>query len=188
MPEEMKQQADKDAQQAVEQAAEQSTAATSSTEQKPPWGSDEEFDPARAWNLIQNLRSDKDGLQSRLDSEVPSKDDEIASLTNAVAERDSKITEKDTAISDLRSENEELTATVTKQQLLADHGLPLKLVKNVVGNDADEWKVSVEDLKDLRGSSGAQRVPDPVQVAQENGAKRTNDPDSAALKMFGFTK
>lgn len=28
------------------------------TEAKPPWGSDEEFSPEKAWNLIQNLRTD----------------------------------------------------------------------------------------------------------------------------------
>ncbi|AHY26923.1 scaffolding protein [Mycobacterium phage Nairb] len=32
----------------------------------PPWGSDEDFDPAKAWSLIQNLRGDKEQLQNRL--------------------------------------------------------------------------------------------------------------------------
>lgn len=30
------------------------------TEEKPPWGSDDEFDPQRAWKLIQDVRSDAD--------------------------------------------------------------------------------------------------------------------------------
>lgn len=34
---------------------------------KPPWGSDEEFDPQRAWNLIQNLRGDLDKAKPVLD-------------------------------------------------------------------------------------------------------------------------
>ena len=34
----------------------------SETPQTPPWGTDEEFNPERAWNLIQNLRTEKDGL------------------------------------------------------------------------------------------------------------------------------
>jgi hypothetical protein len=31
----------------------------------PPWGSDEQFDPAKAWKLIEDLRSDKAKLSSR---------------------------------------------------------------------------------------------------------------------------
>lgn len=188
MPEEIKQQSETDAQQAAEQSQQQSTEDSTADSPTPPWGKDEDFDPERAWNLIQNLRSDKETLQSRLDSEVPPKDSEIASLTNAVAERDSKIADNETAINDLRTENAGLSATVTKQQLLADHGLPLKLVKNVVGNDADEWKTSVEDLKELRGTSGSQSAPDPVQVANENGAKNAPDKNSEALKFFGLSK
>jgi hypothetical protein len=34
---------------------------------KPPWGSDEEFDPQRAWNLIQNLRGDLEKAKPVLD-------------------------------------------------------------------------------------------------------------------------
>lgn len=32
-------------------------------EQAPPWGTDEEFDPEKAWKLIQNLRKEKDDLK-----------------------------------------------------------------------------------------------------------------------------
>jgi hypothetical protein len=32
----------------------------------PPWGDDKDFDPKTAWNLIQNLRGDKTGLQTKL--------------------------------------------------------------------------------------------------------------------------
>lgn len=31
----------------------------------PPWGSDEDFNPQRAWNLIQNLRNENAGLKSK---------------------------------------------------------------------------------------------------------------------------
>jgi len=37
----------------------------------PPWGSDEEFNPQRAWDLIQNLRGDKEILQHQLSSAQP---------------------------------------------------------------------------------------------------------------------
>jgi hypothetical protein len=34
---------------------------------KPPWGSNEEFDPQRAWNLIQNLRTENADYKAKAD-------------------------------------------------------------------------------------------------------------------------
>lgn len=34
-------------------------------DEQPPWGSPEEFNPEKAWNLIQGLRADKEKLSSR---------------------------------------------------------------------------------------------------------------------------
>lgn len=36
-------------------------------EQKPPWGSDEEFDPKRAWSLIENVRAERDKFKGERD-------------------------------------------------------------------------------------------------------------------------
>lgn len=38
---------------------------TPPAEQAPPWGSEEEFNPEKAWGLIQGLRADKEKLASR---------------------------------------------------------------------------------------------------------------------------
>lgn len=40
----------------------------------PPWGDDADFDPKTAWNLIQNLRGDKQQLQDKLTSAQPALD------------------------------------------------------------------------------------------------------------------
>jgi len=186
MPEELKQKDDQDAQDATNESEEQSTEDKSTDGSTPPWGSDEDFDPARAWNLIQNLRSDKEGLQQKLDSEVPSKENEISTLNSTITEKSEKIAEHETTISSLEREKGELNAVITKQNLLAASGLPLKLVKNVVGNNEDEWAESVETLKELRGTSGSQSAPDPVQVAQQNGASSAPDEDAEARKFFGI--
>lgn len=48
-------------------AAQQAQAATQQGQQQtaPPWGSDAEFDPAKAWKLIEDLRADKEKLSGR---------------------------------------------------------------------------------------------------------------------------
>lgn len=54
-------------------------------QQAPPWGSDEEFNPEKAWNLIQGLRADKEKLASRpvLDEDAQRKLDEYHRLEEA---------------------------------------------------------------------------------------------------------
>ena len=42
-----------------------SSSASGGDQQTPPWGSDEEFDPSKAWKLIQNLRSDIEELKPK---------------------------------------------------------------------------------------------------------------------------
>lgn len=50
---------------AAPEAQSQPQAPTGQAQQAPPWGSDEEFNPEKAWNLIQGLRADKEKLASR---------------------------------------------------------------------------------------------------------------------------
>lgn len=47
------------------QAGQQPPATPSSEPQTPPWGTAEQFDAEKAWNLIQGLRADKDRLSAR---------------------------------------------------------------------------------------------------------------------------
>lgn len=37
----------------------------------PPWGSDDQFDPAKAWSLIQNLRGDVEKQKTRVNELLP---------------------------------------------------------------------------------------------------------------------
>ncbi|MGQ0575995.1 MAG: hypothetical protein ACT4RN_17570 [Pseudonocardia sp.] len=54
----------------------------------PPWGSDEQFDPVRAWALIQNLRgevaqarTDRDGYKTKVDEHTRAGQSETERLT-----------------------------------------------------------------------------------------------------------
>jgi hypothetical protein len=59
--------------------------ATPPEPQAPPWGSAEEFNPEKAWNLIQALRADKDKLAARpaLTDEQQKQIDEYQRLVEA---------------------------------------------------------------------------------------------------------
>lgn len=60
----------------------QTTTTPSTSETAPPWGDD--FDPARAWNLVQNLRAERDKARADRDAlaeQVKTFDAERATLT-----------------------------------------------------------------------------------------------------------
>lgn len=154
-------------------------------QQTPPWGSDEEFNPEKAWNLIQNLRSENKTLKD--------------SQTTAQAE-------SERALAELRQQNEELQATVqltadsvaekeslvaqrdatlAKHNLLSEAGLPLKYVGNVTGDSEEDWQKSVAGLAELRGAGGQVRRPDPAQAADTQNNPQA-DRESIARDFLGL--
>ncbi|WAY18404.1 hypothetical protein OF855_24515 [Mycolicibacterium fortuitum] len=73
-------------------------AAPGNDKPKPPWGSDEEFDPQRAWNLIQNLRTENADYKTKLSDAQPV-------LDAAEQQRRAEQGELDTAREDLTAAN-----------------------------------------------------------------------------------
>src|SRR4051812_42199232 len=60
------------------------------SQQKPPWGKDDEFNPERAWKLIQDLRGDLDKVKSDRDElrdKVGKHEDASKSETQRLEER-----------------------------------------------------------------------------------------------------
>lgn len=99
-------------------------------ESTPPWGSDEEFDAARAWTLIQNLRAERDDVKTRHgDAAARLKEFEDAKLSaEEKTARDLKETQG--LITDLQTENALLKAGV-------EHGLSEEDLQLLAGLPAD---------------------------------------------------
>lgn len=100
-------------------------------EQTPPWGDD--FDAQKAWNLVQNLRGDKEGLQSKL-TQAQADQQELENL------RREKLTADERAIADAREQAS--TEARTAAQVEADSKWGSKLLEAVSGAylDADQQK------------------------------------------------
>lgn len=150
----------------------------------PPWGTPEEFNPEKAWNLIQGLRADKDQLQAAKDSLTQERDTALGEL----GQRDTTIEElkatvqlTDDTVKTKESELSEVNTLRTKENLLIDAGLPRKFAAQVIGDDDESWKTSVNDLLELRGGAAQDRRPDPAQAAPDKPA----DGDQAARNFFG---
>lgn len=68
----------------------------------PPWGDD--FDPAKAWSLVQNLRGDKDAQKARIDALQAQIDEAKPLLDQAEQLRQANLT-------DVQAAQEQLTAS-----------------------------------------------------------------------------
>lgn len=179
--------------QTLQQQAQQQAAQTPpADESKPPWGDEEaNFDAARAWTLIQNLRTEKATLKTQLDTAVADKDAEITRLTGELTDAQSSLTDATTKVTTLEGQLGEKDGTIatkdaviTKHQLLSAAGLDLDYADQVVGDDDTAWKASVTKLQKLAGSSGTS-VPDPVQVAAGQGQQAPASDDAEAKAFFG---
>lgn len=151
------------------------------TEPKPPWGSDEEFDPKRAWALIQNLRAERDDVKTRHgDAAAKLKEFEDAKLSaEEKTSRDLKDAQQQ--MSSLQAENALLKAGVEHGlsgddlQLLA--GLPADVIEERAAILAERLNTvpgAVSDLSDrpkpaLRGGSTPGEEPEktPEQIVAE---------------------
>jgi polyhydroxyalkanoate synthesis regulator phasin len=120
---------------------------------KPPWGSDEDFNPQKAWDLIQNLRGD---LKTAKDDATATK----AKLSTVESERDAalkQVTDKEEAG---KSESEKLTGRFAEmEKQLADErqariraevasakGLSPAQAKRLAGTTKEELEADADEI------------------------------------------
>ena len=140
-------------------------------QQTPPWGSDKDFDPAKAWKLIENLRSDKDKLTADRD-QFKSKVDEAerAKMTEQQrieADRDTHKMRADKAERDLLRMNTGLAKGLTAAQS-----------RRLVGNTKAELEADADAMIDEIG--GTAPPPPATRRPRENlrgGSEPDTEPD-----------
>lgn len=156
------------------------------TEQQttPPWGTPEEFNPEKAWSLIQGLRADKEQLQAAKDSLTQERDTALGELgqrDKTIEELQATVQLTDDVVKSKEKDYSDLSTLRAKENLLIDAGLPRKYVSQVIGDDDEAWKTSVNDLLELRGPVAQERHPDPAQAAEPQIDERA----ALAEQLFG---
>lgn len=166
----------------------------------PPWGEEENFDAARAWELIVDLRAERDGLKT-----------EKATLTT---ERDALVAEKDAAASAGQTEAEKAEAAARKtaddlaaarkelwvERALRKHNVPEELMEFLSGDDEDAILAKAAKLaglpakpsdegdkdadKDKPGAMPGGR-PKPAFTPGHGGDEDVFDPDAIVAANFG---
>ena len=161
---------------------------TGSDQDRKPWGDDSEFDPQKAWTLIQNLRAEIAEGKTKHQDQIAAKD---AELSNKDAELSAKLEEIETikasaqsSVDALAAKEAELTtlqALRTKENLLLGAGIPAAFAANLTGDDEEAWKADIARLAELRGGAPQNYTPDPAQAA---GNENDVDPQAEAAAFF----
>lgn len=114
------------------------------TEQTPPWGSDEEFNPEKAWKLIQNLRKEKDELKPLAQR--------AKELEDSQKSEQQKLQE---ALEAATAEGSAAKTQAAKLTAALDHGLSKEDLDLLDGVPADQIAERAEKLAARLKTSGA---------------------------------
>src|SRR5436190_11761356 len=100
------------------------------SDDKPPWGDD--FDAERAWNLVQNLRSEKQSLH---DWKVEHERATMTAQQRAEAERD-----------DYRRQRDEAHLELMRHRVISSRGLPADAAAFLTGDSIEELERNADRL------------------------------------------
>lgn len=159
----------------AEEATEQSTEPTG---EKPPWEKDgEEFDAARAWKLIQNLRAENTKLKEKPEVESTKAPEEPTKEEKP--QEDAKTSED----SKLSAELDAAKLENLKLRALASAGLDLDLLEFIPGSDSESIEENIKTLKS-KFDAGESKKSFPVNPAQ-GGKPDSNPKEDWAKAIFG---
>lgn len=153
------------------------------TDDQKPWDKNgEEFDAEKAWNLIQNLRAEKQELQTK-NSALVDERDAIAKqrdeYSTAVEEQKATLQLANDDLAERQRSYEQLESLRTKENLLVEKGLPRDLASFIPDGDETDMTSVVEKFASLRQTENASAPPNPAQVAEP-----APDPDAEAAAFF----
>lgn len=160
-----------------EQSTGQEPAQQESQEQpNPPWGN-EEFDPQRAWTLLQNVRGDLQRSQGRnreLEAEKSARErQQMSELDRTKAERD-----------DLQRQLGQTRLEALKSQVAIAKGLSAEAMEFLSGSTQEELEANADKLKRMIGASesASPRSPDYGAGARPNGGQAGEEDFSSMIR------
>lgn len=120
---------------------------------KPPWGNDDDFDPKRAWDLIQNTRGDVE----RVKAELTAAKAKVTEFEAAGKTAEEKLTDR---ASTAERDNGDLRGQVLRLELALDKGLTRSQAKRLVGTTKEELEKDADELlADFKSTDDTRRPP-----------------------------
>ena len=142
----------------------------------PPWGTDEEFNPEKAWKLIQDLRSDKDKLKPLADKARELEDAQKSEVDK---------------LNDRIKELEPTAKEAARLRVALDKGLTLKQAKRLSGDTEEEMSADADELLEDLGT----RPTIPTRPSGQGGGSAPSDAEdirspaelaNAVVKQRGY--
>lgn len=139
-------------------------------EQTPPWGSEENFDPQRAWTLIQNLREDLDKAKSGRD-ELAQK---VKQYEDASKTKEEKLEESVKGAEERARKAEQEAARL---RVALRKGLTETQAKRLVGETEEELEKDADELLASFQDAGGQEPRRRPQEKLRPGAVPSSEPE-----------
>lgn len=117
-------------------------------EKQPPWGKPEDFNPEKAWELIQNLRSEKGGdptLKSELEQLRTQQTQQRDALAAALGVKPEETSDADKLAQQIESLRSQII-TSEKRALAVEFKIPEEFHHMLTATDADGLRKQASDL------------------------------------------
>ena len=131
--------AETDEEKAAREKAESDAAAAGAAAAKKPWGDDKDFDPDKAWTLIQNVRGDVDNLKKERDDLAK----QVKEHTDATKSDQEKLEERAKTAETSLSEAQK---TLARLEVAMEKGLTPGQAKRLIGDTKEELEADADEL------------------------------------------
>lgn len=125
-------------------------------QKQPPWGSDENFNPEKAWELIQNLRAEKSGdsdaLREELEALKTQQQQQTEALAKALGVKPEETSGADDLAQRLNALQEQFTTAQRRSQILelaAEHEIPKDYQHLLTATDAETLAAQAKSVGEL---------------------------------------
>lgn len=124
----------------------------------PPWGDEANFDPARAWNLIENLRAEKDKLAAR-PALTPEQQNQLTEYQRLVEASQSEAERQANAVAAAERAAEQARADAIRYKAAATYGVPQEHFDLLGSGTEEEVSARAEKIRTLLAAQAAAAVP-----------------------------
>lgn len=150
-------------------------------------GKNEAFDPVKARELVDHLRSREKDLEKQVSALQRELEDAGKQSETKIGELETKVSEYEKAYEAKEAELREANQQAVKTRLLTERNIPTNFASMLTGDSEEDWTANADLLAAFRDGAksddGGLR-PDPVQSTATTMGDQDNE-TALALRIFG---
>lgn len=160
--------------------------------QQPPWGSPEQFDPDKAWKLIEDLRADKAKLSSRAMSDEQRQ--QLAEFEKVRDAQKSEAQRQQEAVEAANRERETAASEALRYRVAIENGVSKEDLDLLGTGTQEQLEARAKRISEIRAAGAPQTPPAIPQRPSEqlqpgaSPAGEKNEDDQLYESLFGAPK